>query len=87
MRQNGVYNPEVAYKALHEAELFDWGLKKTEEKRKQRPYVERQGSTVSRDDNTITRETISEWMKTPEGRAKYERNRDKILKLMQEGAL
>jgi hypothetical protein len=86
-RKNAIYNPEVAYRELHRTELFDWELKKLDEKKKQRPYVEKQGSTMNRDDNTITREKIAEWMKTPEGRAKYERNRDKIIKLMQQGQL
>ena len=87
MRKNAVYNPEVAYKALHETELFDWGLKKSEDKKKQPPYVEKRGQAVNQEDNTITREKIAEWMKTSEGRLKYEQNRDKILKLMQQGAL
>lgn len=88
MRQSGVYNPEAAYKLLHEPELTDWALKKAESTRKQRPYVERANSSaLNRDDNTITRDVIAEWMKTPEGRMKYEKNREKILKLMQQGAL
>jgi len=87
MRKSGVYNPEVAYKALHETELFDWNLKRSESKKKQQPYVERKGMTGDREDNTITREKIAEWMKTPEGRVKYEQNREKILKLMHEGSL
>lgn len=88
MRQNGVYNPEVAYKAMHETELLDWALKKAEGSTKKRPFVERPGSPGSnRDDNTITREKIAEALKTPAGRDWYEQNRDKILELTAKGQL
>ena len=88
MRTKGIYDPEVAYKTIHESELLDWELKKLEKQRKERPYVEKSGQTgVSRNDNSITREKIEEAMKTPEGRLWYERNREKILTLMQQGQL
>lgn len=88
MRDNGVYNPEVAYKALHETELLDWMLKEAESKKKERPYVEKGGqSSAERGDNTITREKIADAMKTPEGKIWYEKNRPKILSLMQQGQL
>lgn len=88
MRDNAVYNPEVAYDALHKIELLDWELKQAESKKKERPYVEKGGqSAAERGDNTITREKIADAMKTPEGRIWYEKNRPKILSLMQQGQL
>lgn len=88
MRDQGIYNPEVAYKAMHEAELLDWSMKKANGNTRQKPYIEKPGSTQSnREDDTITREKLEEWMKTPEGRIKYEQNRQKILSLMSEGKL
>jgi hypothetical protein len=89
MRDHAVYDPEVAYKALYEAELLDWSIKKGQSERKQRPYIERGGGSSRNavEDNTITREKIDEWMKTPEGRAKYEQNREKILDMMTKGQL
>lgn len=88
MRNRSVYDPEIAYYELHRAELLDWELKKADEKKKKQPYVESRGqSSGESDGNTITREKIAEWMKTPEGRIKYERNRDKILTLLQQGQL
>jgi len=83
MRKRGIYDPEVAYEKLYKKELFDYELKKYDEGRKKKPFVQKAGSSAgSREDNTITREKITEWIKTPEGRMKYEQNRDKILKMM-----
>jgi len=83
MRKRGIYDPEVAYEQLFKKELFDFELKKYEGDRKKKPFVQKTGSSAgTRDDNTITREKIAEWIKTPEGRIKYEQNRDKILKMM-----
>lgn len=87
MRQNGVFNPEVAYKAMHETELFDWALKKAEGSNKKRPFVERPGSSsASRDDSTITRAKIAERVAAGD-REWYESNRDKIRELMAKGQL
>jgi hypothetical protein len=88
MRENGVYNPEVAYKAFHEEELLDWRLKKAEGEQKKKPYVQVECSSTGQSDrNTITREKIAKAMLTPEGKAWYERNRKKILQLHAEGKL
>ena len=88
MLKKSVYDPEVAYKALHETELLDWSLKQADGKKKERPYVEKRGQVqLDREGNSITREMIADWMKTPEGRVKYEKNRDKILTLLAQGQL
>jgi hypothetical protein len=88
MKSHGIYDPEVAYKAMHETELFDWKLKKAESDRKKRPFSEKPGSPGGdRGNQAITREKIAEWLKTPEGRAKYEANRPKIMELLAEGQL
>ena len=88
-RKTGVWNFPAAYDQLYKDELFDWTVKKMESDRKQKPYVARPSSTQGSqtEENTITREKISGWLKTPEGRTKYEQNRGKILKLMAEGKL
>ena len=88
MRERAIYDPTAAYEQLHKTELFDWQVKQLEEQPKKQPYIEKKGSTTAtRAENTITREQIAEWMKTPEGRIKYEKNRDKILSLMSQGQL
>ena len=88
MRKRGIYDAEAAYEQLYKKELFDFELKQYEEGRKKKPFVQKTGTSAgSREDNTITREKIAEWIKTPEGRMKYEQNRDKILKMMAEGQL
>lgn len=88
MRDHGVYDPQIAYDQLHKAEILDWTIKQNEGKKKEPPYIEKPGSAAThREDNSITREKIAEWMKTPEGRAKYEQNREKILTLLQNGQL
>lgn len=88
MKDKGIWEPQIAYDSLNKDELLDFELKKAEENKKQKPYVEKQGQTqVDREGDAITREKINEWMKTPEGKAKYEKNRKKILTLMQQGEL
>lgn len=88
MRKRGIYDPEAAYEQLYKKELFDFELKQYDEGRKKKPFVQKGGSSAgSREDSTITREKIADWIKTPEGRLKYEQNREKILKMMAEGQL
>lgn len=90
MREKGVYDPEVAYKAMNEAELLDWHLKKADAGSKKKPYIEKPGgSGVNRtSDNQITKEKLQEVAQnpTPANRAWYERNRNKILQMHSEGA-
>lgn len=91
MRDHAVYDPEVAYKAMNEAELLDWNLKKADAGQKKRPYVEKPGgSGVTRStDNQITKEKLQEVANnpTPLNREWYERNRNKILQMMAEGQI
>jgi len=88
MRDHGQWEPEIAYKMLHEDELLDWNLKKLEAGRGKKPFVQKGGSTAGADrDAGITREKIAEWLKTPEGKVKYEQNRDKIRDMMTKGQL
>lgn len=88
MRKRGIYDAEAAYKLMHEQELFDFELKRYEGDRKKKPFVQKPGSSSgTRGDNTITREKIAEWLKTPEGRTKYEQNREKILSMLAKGEL
>lgn len=88
MRDHAVYDPEIAFKALKEAEFFDAAKKQSGNGKREKPYIEKPGSTASgREDNTISLAKIEEWVKTPEGRIKYEQNRQKILQLMTEGKL
>lgn len=91
MRDRAIFDPEVAYKAMHEAELLDWHLKKTEAGSKKRPYIEKPGGAgVARtSDNQITREKIQEVVDnpTPANRAWYEKNRNTIRSMMANGQL
>lgn len=91
MRDNGVFNPEIAYKALNESELLDWNLKKTNGAEKGKAFVERPGtSTVNRSDrNAVTREKLAEHMQNPTPASKlwYERNRLKAMDMMAKGEL
>lgn len=87
MRSRGIYDPEVAYETIHKQELLDWELKKL---MKDKPgSTEPMGSSTSTEVNKrqITLEKIEKAKKSPEGRAWYDRNRDKILKLLMEGQL
>lgn len=90
MRTHGVWNPEVAYEQLNKNELFDWEVKKMESDKKKKPFIAKPlaTSTQTREEGTITREKIQGWLEGgPEGRAQYEQNRDKILKMMADGQL
>lgn len=90
MRTHAVYDPEIAYKSLNETELLDWHMKKANPDDKKKPFVERPGGgSSSRGDNSITREKLAEVSANPSpaNRAWYERNRNKILELMADGAL
>ena len=89
-REHGIYDPEVAYKALHETELLDWHMKKANGgEQRQRPFVERPGSSgVNRTDpNAITKEKLQEVAAnpTPVNREWYERNRLRILDMVAKG--
>lgn len=91
MRDHAVYDPEVAYKAMNEAELLDWHVKQANAGTKKRPYVERPGgsATTRNADSQITKEKLAEVAANPSpaNREWYERNRNKILQLMAEGQL
>lgn len=91
MKDRAIYDPEIAYKAMHEAELLDWNLKKSDAGSKKRPYVERPGGGgVSRSsDSQITRDKLQEVQKNPSpaNREWYERNRNKILQMLANGEL
>jgi len=85
MRDNGVYQPEVAYKTMHEAELLDWNLKQSSQKPKS--YTAPPTAPGSRGSQTITREKLAEMQDKPNYKEWYNKNRDKILKLMAEDKL
>lgn len=89
MRKRGIWgDPEDAYKLKHETEILDWTLKQAERKKGTKPVALRpNGSSSAPDDQTITREKLSEAMTTVEGRAWYEQNRSKIISLMEKGQL
>lgn len=89
MRDNGVFNPEAAYKLMHESELLDWQMKKANGGKTNRPFVERAGGGgVNRSSQSeITREKLQDVAAnpTPSNRAWYERNRTKILDMLANG--
>ena len=90
MRDKGVYNPEIAYEQLYKAELFDWNLKQAQKNKPASPRSDSgqaKGAEQKGGTQTITREMIREKMSTPEWRSFYDKNREKILSLMQKGQL
>ena len=84
-KQKGIFDLEVAFEQMHKPEFIDWYAKQSIQK--QQPYTPAPTSSQGREDNIITREKISQMMKTPQGRQWYEDNRDKILSLAQQGQL
>lgn len=87
MREKGIFDAEVAYKTMNEMELLDWHVKQASRKEKAYSAPPAAPSSNAGNEQAITREKIAEWMKTREGRARYEQNRDKILSLMAQGKL
>ena len=88
MWKHRVFDPEAAYNQMYMREIVEWEIKKADEDRKQKPFVAKPSSTTGeREDHTITREKIGEWLKSPEGRVKYQQNRTKILDMMAKGQL
>lgn len=88
MWKHRIFDPEAAYNQMHMKEIVEWEIKKADEDRKTKPFVAKPSSTAGdREDHTITREKIGEWLKTPEGRVKYQQNRTKILDMMAKGQL
>ncbi len=88
MRENGIYQPEIAYKAMHEKELLDWHMK-VAPTQKSKAYSAPPAAPSKAGDGTITREKMSE-MQAKGGevwRAWYEKNRKKILSLMSQDKL
>ena len=81
IRKTGILNPEAAYKNLYEDELTDYHVK--ELMKNKAPYSEGPGKSPKKGAPTgLSREDIAKM--TP---AEYEKNRDKILKLAQQGDL
>lgn len=90
MYDNGIGNPEIAYKAMYENELTDWKFKQLEQNKKQKPTMLRSNSGGGNQQaSTITREKLQEVMKnpTPQNRLWYERNKGKIQDLIARGQL
>jgi hypothetical protein len=90
MRTKGVYNPEIAYEQLYKSELFDWNLKQAQKNQPATPRSDSgqaKGAEDKGGSQTITRDSIREKMATPEWRSFYDKNREKILTLMQKGQL
>jgi hypothetical protein len=86
IRKTGIYNPEAAYKDLHEAELIDWAIKQAL-KAGSSSFREKPSSATAGETGEITAESLSRILQSPEGRRWYEENRDKILSALQRGEL
>jgi len=87
MREKDIYQPEIAYKAMHEAELLDWNIKQSSTTQTQKTYTAPPTSPGGRGSQVITRDKIKEMQSSPEWRSWYEKNREKILTLMAERKL
>jgi hypothetical protein len=88
MRDQGIYQPEVAYKAMHESELNDWFLKNAPSPKKG-AYKAPPSAPSKKETQAISREKLTEMQAKGgvEWRNWYEKNREKILTLMAQGNL
>ena len=86
IKKTGIYNPEAAYKDLHEPELLDWAIKKAN-KAGGSTFTERPSSQTTGDAGEVTKESLARILSSPDGRKWYEENRDKILSALQKGEL
>jgi hypothetical protein len=84
--KSGIYNPEAAYKDLHEPELLDWAIKKAN-KAGGSTFTEKPSSQTTGDSGEITKESLGRILSSPEGRKWYEENREKLLSALQKGEL
>lgn len=88
MRERAVYNPEIAYEQLYKKELLDFEIKQAQKEKPATPDSQSpSGEGGERDTGSLTREIIREKMTSPEWKSFYDKNRDKILTLMQKGQL
>jgi hypothetical protein len=91
MRKKAIYDPETAYEKLYKEELLDWNIKQADKRKKSAPPKsdsgQAKGAEQKGDTQTITRDVIREKMSTPEWKSFYDKNREKILSLMQKGQL
>ena len=88
MRDKAVYNPEIAYENLYKKELLEFEIKQAQEGKSATPDSQTpSGERPQGSGDVLTREVIKEKMTTPEWREFYDKNRDKILTLMQKGQL
>ena len=83
---SGIYNPEAAYKDLHEAELLDWAIKQAQQAGTT-TTLEKPSSTTTGESGQLDRESLARILSSPEGRKWYEENRDKVLSALQKGEL
>lgn len=82
MKQSGIYNPEKAFKDLYEDEYIDWKSRQISGKGK--TYSEKPSTTGVSPREVLTPDMINERISKPDGRAWYEKNRDKIKTLLPE---
>lgn len=74
MRKNGIYNPEAAYRDKYFDEILE--AKQTKQTKKE-PYTERTKSRIP-GGTPWSPETLAERLNKPDGRAFYQKNREKI---------
>ena len=88
MEDNSVFQPEVAYKMMHETELDDWKLKQAPPQ-KSRVKPAPPGAPSRGETGAITRDKIAEMQAKGSKVFKpwYEKNREKIQSLMASGKL
>lgn len=88
MREKAVYNPQIAYESLYKKELTDFDVKQAQDGKTATPDSQSpSGQRQQQGGDVLTREVIKEKMTTPEWREFYDKNREKILTLMQKGQL
>ena len=91
MREQGIAQPEVAYKTMHEKELLDWNLKQANQTTETgQPYTTPPAPSGQKGENYMSRELIAEKQKElspTEFRQWYEDKRETIGSLLRQGQL
>lgn len=87
-KRNKIYNLEAAYEQMYKKELFDWSMKKAGTT-SDAPETEKGTSGVREAGNTplLTREMITKKINAPDGKAWWEKNREKIMAAYAKGEI
>lgn len=85
-KRTHIYNLEAAYEQMHKKELLDWTIKKGGAG-EDVIETEKGGSSYKEKGNTpiLSREALAQKLNSPQGRAWWEKNREKVIAEMEKG--